>query len=88
MDEAVKPVVVLSEADSNTLITKLSSLNILDWQDHYEPEEIVMDGESWNLEIDTATLGHVQKGGNNAFPENWHSFRNFRRWIISRLKNS
>ena len=86
--EDIKPVVVLDEADSKTLITKLYNLNLLDWKEHYEPEEMIMDGESWDLEIDTYNLGHIQKGGNNAFPENWHSFRNFRRWIIFRLKNS
>ena len=88
MNDAIKPAVVLSEADSKTLITKLYNLNLLDWQEHYEPEEIIMDGESWHMEIDTYNLGHIRKDGNNAFPENWHSFRNFRRWMISRLKNS
>ena len=88
VDEAIKPVVVLDAADSKTLVTKLYNLNVLDWKEHYDPEEIIMDGESWNIEIDTYNLGHIRKGGNNAFPENWHSFRNFRRWIVSRLKNS
>jgi hypothetical protein len=88
IDESIQPVVVLDEADSKTLITKLLNLNILDWQDDYEPEEIIMDGESWDIELDTYNLGHISKGGNNAFPENWHSFRNFRRWLVSRLKNS
>lgn len=88
IDDAIKLVVVLDAADSKTLITKLYNLNILDWQDHYEPEEIIMDGESWDIELDTYNLGHIRKGGNNAFPENWHSFRNFRRWLVSRLKNS
>ena len=88
MNDAIKPAVVLSEADSKTLITKLYNLNLLDWQEHYEPEEIIMDGESRHMEIDTYNLGHIRKGGNNAFPENWHSFRNFRRWVVSRLKNS
>ena len=88
MDDAIKPVAVLSGADSKTLTTKLYNLNVLDWKEHYEPVDIIMDGESWNIEIDTYNLGHIRKGGNNAFPENWHSFRNFRRWIISRLKNS
>ena len=88
MVDSIQPVVVLDEADSKTLITKLYNLNILDWQEHYEPAGIIMDGESWDMEIDTYNLGHIRKGGNNAFPENWHSFRNFRRWMISRLKNS
>ena len=88
MVDSIHPVVVLDTADSKTLITKLYNLNILDWQEHYEPADIIMDGESWNMEIDTYNLGHIRKGGNNAFPENWHSFRNFRRWMISRLKNS
>ena len=88
MADSIQPVVVLDAADSKTLITKLYNLNILDWQDHYEPADIIMDGESWDMEIDTYNLGHIRKGGNNAFPENWHSFRNFRRWIVSRLKKS
>ena len=88
IDEAIKPVVVLDAADSKTLVTKLSNLNVLDWKEHYDPEEIIMDGESWNIEIDTYNLGYIQKSGNNAFPENWHSFRNFRRWLVSRLKYS
>jgi hypothetical protein len=88
IDDAIKPVVVLDAADSKTLITKLYNLNILDWQEHYEPADIIMDGESWDMEIDTYNLGHIRKSGNNAFPENWHSFRNFRRWIVSRLKKS
>jgi hypothetical protein len=88
MVDSIHPVVVLNAADSKTLITKLYNLNILDWKEHYEPADIIMDGESWDMEIDTYNLGHIRKGGNNAFPENWHSFRNFRRWIISRLKNT
>ena len=76
MDEAIKPVVVLNAADSKTLITKLSNLKPLDWKERYDPEEIIMDRESWNIEIDTYNLDHIRKGGNNAFPENWHSFRN------------
>ena len=88
LDESIQPVVVLDEADSKTLITKLYNLNLLEWQDHYEPQEMILDGESWDMEIDTYNFGHIQKGGNNAFPENWHSFRNFRRWVVSRLKKS
>ncbi len=87
IQEDIQPVVVLDETDSKTLITQLYNLNLLEWKDRYEPEEIIMDGESWNMEIDTYNLGHIQKGGNNAFPENWHSFGNFRRWLVSRLKN-
>lgn len=86
INEDIKPVIVLDEDDSKTLITKLYNLNLLDWNEHYEPDEMIMDGESWDLEIDTYNLGHIQKSGNNAFPENWHSFRNFRRWIVSKLK--
>ena len=86
IQEDIQPVVVLDETDSKTLITKLYNLNLLEWKNCYEPEKIVMDGESWNMEIDTYNLGHIRKGGNNAFPENWHSFRNFRRWVVSRLK--
>ena len=88
LDESIQPVVVLDEADSKTLITKLYNLNLLEWQDHYEPQDMILDGESWDMEIDTYNFGHIQKGGNNAFPENWHSFRNFRRWVVSRLKKS
>lgn len=82
----IHPAVVLDESDSKTLITKLQNLNILSWQDYYEPENMVCNGESWDIEIATLNLGHVRKGGNNAFPENWHSFRNFKRWVISKLK--
>ena len=85
---AVKPVTVLNEAASKTLITKLSALNLLEWKDRYEPENIVTDGKSWDIEIDTYNLGCVQKCGNNAFPENWHAFRNFKRWLLSGLKNT
>lgn len=86
MDD-IKPVVVLDESDSKTLITKLYNLNILEWLEDYEPKDmIVLDGESWRMEIDTYNLGHIHKGGNNAFPHNWHSFRNFRRWILSKMR--
>ena len=87
--DGLKPVVVLNESDSKTLITKLYNLNVLEWKDDYEPEGmIVLDGESWSMEIDTYNLGHIHKGGSNAFPHNWHSFRNFRRWIISKLREA
>ena len=84
MGDTIKPVVLLNEADSKTLLTKLYNLNLLDWQEHYEPVDIIMDGESWDMEIDTYNLGHIQKGGNNAFPKNWHAFRNFRRWLVGK----
>ena len=81
------PVVVLGAADSQTLITKLYNLNILEWADDYEPKDmIVLDGESWHMEIDTYNLGHITKVGHNAFPANWHSFRNFRRWLVSKMR--
>ena len=53
--------IALDEADSKTLITKLYNLNLLDWNEHYEPDKIIMDGESWDLEIDTYNLGHIEK---------------------------
>jgi len=89
IDDTIKPVKVLDEADSKTLITKLYNLNILEWKDDYELEGmVVLDGVSWRMEVDTYNLGHIRKGGNNAFPQNWHSFRNFRRWLVSKLREA
>ena len=85
--DSINPVVVLGAADSQTLITKLYHLNILEWESEYEPKDmVVMDGESWQMEIDTYNLGHITKAGHNAFPANWHSFRNFRRWLLSKMR--
>lgn len=82
----IQPVKLLDKDDSKTLIEKLNNLNILDWNEHYEPvDKIILDGESWNLEIETINLGKINKSGNNAFPNNWHEFREFRRWIVEKL---
>ena len=87
VDNDIKPVKLLDKNDSKELINKLNKLNILEWEDNYEPEdEIILDGEFWHMEIDTYNLGIINKCGFNAFPKNWHAFRNFRRWIISKLK--
>lgn len=84
--DSINHVIILDAADSQTLITKLYSLNILEWENDYEPKEmIVMDGDSWQMDIETYNLGHITKGGRNAFPTNWHAFRNFRRWLISKI---
>lgn len=83
-----KPInlVTLNEFDSYELITKLNRLNILKWKDNYEPDERILDGASWSMEIDTYNLGHIHKYGSNAFPSNWHSFRAFRNWIIRKIR--
>ena len=87
IDDSFNPVVILGAADSQTLITKLCNLNILAWEEEYEPKDmVVLDGESWDMEIDTYNLGHINKAGHNAFPTNWHAFRNFRRWLISKMR--
>ena len=87
IDNDIQPVKLLDKNDSKELINKLNSLNILEWKEHYEPEdEIIMDGESWHMDIDTYNLGTINKNGYNAFPHNWHAFRNFRRWIFNLLK--
>ena len=87
IDEGIKPVKLLNSDDSEELIIKLNNLNILEWKEYYEPkDQIILDGESWYLEIDTYNLGRIIKSGNNAFPQNWHAFRNFRRWIVNKLK--
>lgn len=83
----IQPVKLLDKNDSKELINRLNSLNILEWKDNYELEdEIILDGESWHMEIDTYNLGTINKSGYNAFPKNWHAFRNFRRWIVNKLK--
>ena len=84
--DSINHVIILDAADSQTLITKLYSLNILEWENDYEPiEMIVMDGDSWQMDIETYNLGPITKGGRNAFPTNWHALRNFRRWLISKI---
>ena len=87
-DGSIQPVAVLDEADSKALITKLADLNLLEWQEHYEPKEMILDGESWDMEIDTYNLGHIQKGGNNAFPHNWNRFVQLKKWLLSKLTES
>lgn len=85
--QEIKPVKILNKKDSMEFLNKLNSLNILEWKDTYEPEdEIILDGESWHLEIVTCNLGKINKNGYNAFPKNWNEFRNFRRWIVNKLR--
>jgi hypothetical protein len=86
IDDSFHPAIVLGAADSQTLITKLYNLNVLEWENDYELNDmIVMDGDSWQMDIETYNLGHITKGGYNAFPTNWHAFRNFRRWLIYKI---
>ena len=49
---------------------------------------MILDGESWDMEIDTYNLGHIQKGGNNAFPHNWNRFVQLKKWLLSKLTES
>ncbi len=77
----------LNKKDSIEFLNKLNGLNILEWKDNYEPKnEIIFDGWSWHMEIYTYNLGTINKSGYNAFPKNWNEFRNFRRWIVDKLK--
>jgi hypothetical protein len=46
--DTINPVVILNSSDAQTLITKLCGLNILEWENEYEPQDmIVTDGTSW-----------------------------------------
>ena len=55
--------------------------------ENYEPkDEIILDGDSWDLTIYTTILGTITKQGNNAYPNNWGEFKKFCRWVVGVLE--
>ena len=87
MKENIEPVKILNKTQSKELIKRLTSLNLFDWEENYEPkEDIILDGDSWDLTIYTTILGTITKQGNNAYPNNWSEFKKFCRWVVGVLK--
>lgn len=54
-------------------INALQSTNLLRWKRNYQPEEMVLDGTSWSVEIRTEDKV-IRKHGSNAYPETWEEF--------------
>lgn len=77
---------ILNSKDSLELINKLNELDIINWEERYEPEGIViLDGDSWNVEIITKNLGRVRKSGSNAYPTQWKKFEMFIMWVLNNV---
>lgn len=66
---------------------KCDDLSVWEWASNYEPEFVVTDGTSWEVEIQCAR-GKVHSGGSNAYPptgsdEETKEFRAFCRAVSS-----
>ena len=63
----------ISKRRWNNLLDKLfNNCFLLDWKKNYKPEDyVVLDGESWVLEIELADGRRRTWRGNNEYPAYW-----------------
>ncbi|WP_377891664.1 hypothetical protein [Alkalihalobacillus sp. R86527] len=54
-------------------IDSLQSTNVLRWKKDYQPEQPILDGTSWSVEIQTDDKV-IEKHGSNAYPKTWDQF--------------
>lgn len=51
----------------------LKATDLLKWKRDYQPEEAILDGTSWSVEIKTASKV-LERHGSNAYPKKWDLF--------------
>ncbi|MCA0989293.1 hypothetical protein [Guptibacillus algicola] len=54
-------------------LDSIKSINLLRWKRDYQPEEMVLDGTSWSVEIEKGDKV-ISKHGCNAYPKTWEQF--------------
>lgn len=64
----------LDEEESREWLAALENVHIERWRSEYAPDEMICDGESWELEYKRADKRCRHISGNNAYPENWDEF--------------
>lgn len=54
-------------------LDSLKNTNLLSWKKDYQPNEMILDGTSWTVEIQTVNKV-IEKYGSNAYPKEWEVF--------------
>lgn len=64
----------LGKQESRIWLAALENIHIERWRSEYAPDEMICDGESWDLEYKRADKRCRHISGDNAYPENWDEF--------------
>ncbi len=63
-----------SMQDSEVFLDKIHKLDIYSWQENYQPQETILDGQHWTLVYKEFGKPDKTFRGSNAYPSNWQKF--------------
>lgn len=62
----------LTEEEWDSLFYKIfGECEVMKYPKEFKTEDLIMDGETWNMHIEFANRRAKNSGGDNAYPDNW-----------------